>query len=264
MRRRDAGLDDFEDAAGLEDFEKPPRKPRRSMPFLGCLTVLLVLVGVVLAGIVVAVKTPTGCERIASFLESRTGLGLKIAEGRLSLPCDLVLCNVAIKPEQAPEGNFRAREVRLGWRPGGLRLEVVGMELELVRAADGWLPEAFSRVAALRDVRETAGLFDDAPERITVALRDSSIYWRGGEGNAQTFVQGMRFWSGTLDTPSGLLRAYELDAPVVRRADRLDGQSVHRRWVSTPDAPYVELWYKGIWNGDIRRVKDWWSSPEGH
>lgn len=250
MRRSDADL---------ESYVRPPRRRRSA---LGCLTVFLLLLGILLVVVAVAVKTPGGCEVIADFVRSRTGLGLTIGEGRLSLPFDLVLQDVAIRRDQAPEGDFRAREVRFGWRPGGAELEVAGMRMELVRVADGWQPEVFSRVAEMRDVRETADLFADAPPAMKVHLRDASIFWREADGRTQSFIQGFEFWSGVAETPGGPLRLYQLDALVVRREDGVDGRSVQRRWVSQPGSPYVEILYKGIWDGDIRRVKDWWSNPE--
>ncbi len=229
---------------------------------MGCLTVFLLILGILLVVLAVAVKTPGGCEMIADFLRARTGLGLTIGEGRVSLPCDLVLQEVAIRRDQAPEGDFRAREVRLGWRLGGAELEVTGMRLELVHVADGWQPEVFGRVAGMRDVRETADLFADVPPRMKVILRDATIFWREADGRTQSFVQGLQFWSGVLETPGGWMRHYQLEAMVVRREDGVDGRSVQRHWVSQPGNPHVELLYTGTWDGDIRRVKDWWSSPE--
>lgn len=245
--------------ADLESYVRPPRRKGLG---LGCVTLTLLLAGILLVVVAVAVKTPGGCEAIANYLRVRTGLALTISEGRLSLPCDLVLQNVAIRPEQAPEGDFRAREIRLGWRPGGSVLEITGMRLELVRVADGWQPEVFGRVAGLRDVRETAELFADAPSGIEVRLRDAAIFWQTGGGGTISFVQGLHFWSGVLDTPRGALRLYDLDALVVRREDGVDGKSIQRTWVSLQGVPYVELVYRGIWDGNIRRVKDWWSDPE--
>lgn len=247
-----------------DDWDKPARSTRRRLPMLGCLTVCLLFLAVALAGLAVAVKTRGGCEMISNYLKSQTGLALTIGEARLNLPCDLVLREVSLKPEQAPEGDFRAREVRMGWRRRGPVLEVTGAQLEMVKAADEWLPEVFSRIAGLRDVRETAGLFADAPARMQVRIRDSSIFWRGADREAKAFVQGLNFWSGVSDTPAALLRVYDVEALVVRREGRVDGRSIRRKWVSMDGVPYAEVLYKGSWDGDGSRVKDWWSVPEGH
>lgn len=245
--------------ADLESYIRPPRRRRAA---IGCLPLLLLALVILLVTVAVGVKTPRGCELIADWLQSRTGLGLTIAEGRLGLPFDLVLHDVAIRREQAPEGDFRAKEIRLGWRPGRYRLEVSGMRLDLVRVADGWQPEVFGRVAELRDVRETADLFADTPAGLEVKVRDGAIFWHTGAGGTRSFVQGLHFWSGAMETPKGRARWYDLDALVVRREDGVDGRSVQRTWVSLQGVPYAEILYRGVWEGDIRRVKDWWSSPE--
>jgi hypothetical protein len=246
------------------DLESYVRPPRRRLPVLGCLTMFLLLLALVVAGLAVAAKTRGGCGMISKALQSQTGLALTIGEARLGIPCDLVLNEVAIHPGQAPEGDFKAREVRIGWRRKGVILEVTGAQLDLVQAADGWMPDVFSRIAGLRDVRETAGLFADAPGRVRVSIRDSSIFWRGADREMKAFVQGLSFWSGVSDTPTATLRVYEVEALVVRREGRVDGRSIRRTWVSKDGVPYAEVSYKGVWDGDVRRIKDWWSVPEGH
>lgn len=245
------------------DLKSYVRAPRKRLPMLGCLTWTLLLLAIALAGLAVAVKTRAGCETISRALNAQTGLALTIGEARLSFPCDLVMTDVSIKPEQAPEGDFRAREIRVGWRRGGMILEVTGARLDMVQAADGWLPEVFSRIAALRDVRETAGLFADAPGRLQVTIRDASLFWRGADREARAFIQGLHFWSGVGDTPTETVRLYEADALVVRREGRVDGRSIRRRWVSVPGVPYAEISYQRVWDGDERRLRDWWSDPEG-
>ena len=254
MGRRDPG----------DDWDKPVRSPRRHLPMLGWLTLCLLFLAIVLAGLAVAVKTRSGCEMISNYLRTQTGLALTISEARLNLPCDLVLREVSIKPEQAPEGDFRAREVRMGWRRGGPVLEVTGAQLDMVKAADGWLPEVFGRIGGLHDVGETAGLFADAPAGLRVCIRDSSIFWRGADREARAFVQGLNFWSGVYGTPTVALRVYEVEALVVRREGRVDGRAIQRKWVSVEGVPYAEILYKGVWDGDVRRARDWWSVPEGH
>ena len=247
------------------DLKSYVRPPRQRLPLLGRLTLFLLLLALLLAGLALLIKTRRGCEMISSYLHSQTGLALTIGEARLSLPCDLVLNNVAIKPEQALEGDFRAREIRLGWRRrGAVLLEVTGAQLDLVQVADGWMPEAFSRIAELRDVRETAALFADAPKRVKVQIRDSSIFWRGADREMKSFVQGLNFWSGVSETPTVMLRVYEVGAVAVRREGRVDGRAIQRTWVSMDGVPCVEVRAKGVWDGDVRRVKDWWSIPEGH
>jgi hypothetical protein len=231
---------------------------------LGCLTMSLVFLALVVIGLAIGVKTQGGREMIARTVKVQTGLALMIGEAGVSLPCDLVLSEVAIKPEQAPEGGFVAKEIRLGWRPGGSLMEVRGAQLDLVQVADGWMPEPFSRIATLRDVRETFELFMDAPRRFRVDVKDSSIYWKGPDREPKAFVQGLNFWSGVSDTPEALMRVYRVNAQSVKREGRVQGRAIQRTWVSQDGVPYAEVSYKGEWEGDSRRVKDWWSSPEGH
>jgi hypothetical protein len=32
-------------------------------------------------------------------------------------------------------------------------------------------------------------------------------------------------------------------------------------WVTTQENPYLEVDYRGVWEGDNAAVKDWWSIP---
>lgn len=254
MNWTDPDLDDFED-------DLPP--PRRSMSATGrlLLTALLLLMALLIAALVV--RTRTGSEMIASVLRKQTGLDLEIGAASLGWPTDVVLKRVRGRTTQA-YGAFSADEIRMGFHwNGALDLQVKGAVLEFVRTADGWLPEAFSRIAVLDDVRDTPGLFADAPDRLTLDIRDGTITWSTPDGEVTAFVKGLSFAAIPLETPGRRLRFYELAARHVKRVNGAEGHAVRRLWLSAPENAYAGIAYHTIWEGGSSTVRDWWSNPAG-
>lgn len=241
----------------LEDYVRPPRK---RLSAVGCLTVMVLLVAIVLLILAVSVRSQGGGEWIAGILRKKTGLDLMIGEARLGLPFDLVMKNVQARQVEA-YGGFKAAEIRMGLRlSGGVELGVKGAELDLVKTADGWLPAAFERIAVLNDVRETPGLFVDVPRGLHLNIRDSGISWGTPDGEISRQVRGLELWAMPLESPGRRMWFYELFARDVKRAGGVEGRNVRRCWMSAADNPYVEIVYRPVWRGGTA-IRDWWSVP---
>lgn len=242
----------------LEAFEEPHR---RSVPIFGALMVVVVSVFAVVAMAAIAVRTEAGRGYVAKTLRAKTGLDLEIGAARFGLPLELVLERVRAKAAE-PYGGFTAREIRLGLQlDGDLELTVTGAELNAVRTADGWLPAAFQRVAALNDVRDTAALFEDLPHRLLVEVRDSTLARTAGDGEELSSVKGLSFRVVPLDVAGRVVRWCEVSAQAVKRTGGTEGHHVRRIWVATRENPYAEVTYYAVWEGGTGAVQDWWSVP---
>jgi hypothetical protein len=241
----------------LEDYVRPPRRRLSAAGCLTCLVLLAVVLGVVLAA---AVRTKGGSEWIAETIRKKTRLDLEIGEARAGLPFDLVLKNVKARSTEA-YGGFKAAEIRLGPRlNGGLELGVTGAELDLVRTADGWLPDAFGRIAELNDVRDTPGLFADVPRGLRLTLHDGALSWSTPDGEVTALLKGIEFLAVPIEIPGRRMWFYDLSARLVKRAGGQEGRNVRRCWMSASDNAYIEIVYRAMWGG-APGSKDWWSSP---
>jgi len=57
------------------------------------------------------------------------------------------------------------------------------------------------------------------------------------------------------------VRLFDVSARNVFRAGGARGRLMHRMWVTTQENPYLEVEYRGVWEGDETGIKDWWSVP---
>ena len=242
----------------FEDFEEPRR--RRPSVF-GFVAIIAVSMAVILTAATVVVRTVAGREWIARTLQKKTGLDLEIGGAHIGLPFDLVLEGVRARVVEG-YGGFSAREIRLGMQlDGEMQLEVTGAELNAVKTADGWLPARFERIAALDDVSDTAALFEDAPRRLHLEVRDSAIVRTTGDGEQIASVTGLSLSVVPIDVPGRTLRWYEFSARAVKRTGGAVGRNVRRLWISDRENPYLEVVYHAVWEGGTGVVKDWWSTP---
>lgn len=243
------------------DFEDELRVPPKRLSAVGCLTGLVMLVALALILLAVLVSSKGGGEWIAEVLRKKTGLDLQIGEARLGLPFDLVLEKVQARQKET-YGGFKAAEIRMGIRlDGAVELGVKGAELDLVKTADGWLPDAFDRIGGLSDVRDTPALLADVPRGLLLKVRDSTITWSTPDGEPVSLVKGLELGVMPIETPGRRLWFYELTARLVQRAGGVEGRNVRRCWMSTAENPYVEIAYRAFWGGDAPISRDWWSMP---
>jgi hypothetical protein len=230
----------------------------------GCLIMAALSVAILVAAVVLGIQTRSGCELVAGFLQRQTGLDLTVGGASVTGPAEVCLTDVQTKPTTTPLGSFKAREIRiaLGWG-GTLEMTVSGAHLEVVKTADGWVPAAFGKIAALNDVRDTATLFADDPRLVKLDVKDSGIIWSGPDGERLSVVEGLGFGMRPVTLRSRVLKLFEVSARTVRRTGGGKGRSVQRLWVSTMEAPYREVDYSGTWEGAEADARDWWSVPPG-
>lgn len=228
----------------------------------GCLLMIVLFTAIVISMIVLGIQTKAGCELVANYLKRQTGLDLTVGGARFDWPPSLHLADVQTKPSTTPLGSFKARELILamGW---GKTVEVTlkGGRLEVVRTADGWVPAPFSKVASLTDVRDTAALFSEDPTLVAVDVRDSALVWNGPDGDRLAAVEGASLSVRRVVMGDRVLRVYDLAARTVYRTGARKGRSVRRLWASIPETPYLEIEYRGEWEGKETDPKDWWSDP---
>lgn len=247
------------------DEEVKLAKPRDGRPpprVAGCLIVSGLSVAIVIAMAVFGIQTKVGSDLVANYLKKQTGLDLVVGGAQIVAPLDLVLTDVQTKPSTTPLGNFKAREIQLGWRWGGeVRLTFRGVRLELVKIADGWVPAAFATLAMLADVRETVSFFAEDPKLVSLDITDSAILWSGSDGDRVAAVDGLNLSMRPVLLGERHLRIFDVSAKSVFRAGGVKGRLLHRMWVTTSDNPYLEVEYRGVWDGDESAIKDWWSTP---
>jgi hypothetical protein len=213
---------------------------------------------------VFGIQTKVGSDLVASYLKTQTGLDLSVGGAQFVAPMDLVLTDVQTKPSTTPLGSFKAREIQLGWRWGGdLRLTFRGVRLELVKIAEGWVPVAFTNLATLADVRDTATLFADDPRLVSLDIWDGAVLWSSPDGERLAAVDGLRMSMRPVLLGERALKIFDLSARSVFRANGVKGRLMRRMWVTTHENPYLEVEYRGVWEGDDATLKDWWSIPVG-
>lgn len=230
----------------------------------GCLIMAGLSIAIILAAVVLGIQTRAGCEVVADYLKRQTGLDLTVGGACFTSPTELCLTDVQTKPTTTPLGSFKAREIRLalGWG-GGLEMSLAGANLEVVKTADGWVPAAFGRIASLNDVRATATLFADEPRLVKFDVKDSSIIWSGPDGERLSVIEGLGMGMRPVKMGGRALKLFEVTARTVRRCEGVKGRFLQRLWVSTSETPYMEVDYRGSWEGDFAGIRDWWSSPPG-
>jgi hypothetical protein len=228
----------------------------------GCLIMTGLSLAIIVATVVLGIQTRAGCEVVADYLERQTGLDLAVGGASFTAPTELCLTDVQTKPSTTPLGSFKAREIRLalGWG-GTLEMSLAGAKLEVVKTADGWVPAAFGRLASLTDVRDTAALFADDPRLVKLDVKDSSMIWNGPDGERLSVIEGLGVGMRPVKMGGRALKLFEVTARTVRRGEGVKGRSVQRLWVSTVESPYMEVDYRGSWEGDTVGIRDWWSSP---
>ena len=247
--------DEVATSSSAQSTRPPPRAA-------GCLIVAGLSVAFVIALAVFGVQTKVGCDLVANTLKKQTGLDLSVGGAQLVAPLDLVLTDVQTKPSTTPLGNFKVREIQMGWRWGGeWRLVLRGLRLELVKIADGWVPAPFARLAELSDVRETVALLAGEPKLVSLDITDSGVLWSTPDGERLSAVDGLHMSMRPVLLGERRLKICEVTARSVFRTGGVKGRLIRRMWVTTQENPYLEVDYRGVWEGDNAAVKDWWSIP---
>lgn len=228
----------------------------------GCLVVMLLSVAIVIAAAVLGIQTRVGADLVANALRRQTGIDLAVGSASLAWPLDIVLCDVQTKPTTTPLGGLKAREIRLGLRWGGsLEVALRGIRLDLVQIASGWVPAPFEKIGSLADVRDTVALLGEGPRVAALDIRDSAIVWSGPDGERLASVDGLGVSMRPVDLGERRLRVMEVTARNVFRYGGVKGLGMRRLWLSTTDNPYLEVEYRGTWEGLDSSLKDWWSAP---
>lgn len=230
----------------------------------GCLVMLSLSLAVILATVALGIQTKGGCELVASYLQRQTGLDLTVGGASVVWPLGLDLVDVQTKPSTTPLGGFKAREIRLDFHlDGTMELMIRGAHLDVVKTADGWVPVAFRRLATLEDVRDTASLFADDPRLVGMDVRDSGMIWNGPDGERLSAVEGLGVGMRSVTLADRKLKLFEVTARSIRRMNGSTGRTLLRLWMSAPESPYLEVEYRGVWEGDSSSAKDWWAMPPG-
>jgi len=230
----------------------------------GCLVVSGLSAAIVIAMAVFGIQTKVGSDLIANYLKKQTGLDLSVGAAQWVAPLDIILTDVQTKPTTTPLGSFKAREIQMGWRWGGeMKLEVRGLRLELVKIAEGWVPASFSKLATLVDVRDTVALLSEDPKLVSLDVTDSAVLWSSPDGERLSAVDGLSLSMRPVLLGERHLKIFEVSARSVFREGGVKGRWMRRMWVTTSENPYLEVDYRGAWEGDDSNIKDWWSNPPG-
>jgi len=246
-----------------EDVKPEVRRDHHPAPkAAGCLVVLGLSLVFVLAMAVFGIQTKVGSDMVANYLKKQTGLDLSVGGAQLAAPLDLILTDVQTKPSTTPFGSFKAREIQIGWRWGGeMRLMLRGVRLELVKLADGWAPAPFAKIGVLADVRDTVALLSEDPNLTSLDVADSAILWNSPDGERLSAVDGFSLSMRPVLLGEKSLKLFDVTARMVFRSGGVKGRLMQRMWVSTFENPYLEVEYRGVWEGDASGIKDWWSVP---
>ena len=228
----------------------------------GCLILLGLSLVFVIAMAVFGIQTKVGSDLVANYLKKQTGLDLSVGGAQLAFPLDLILTDVQTKPSTTPLGSFKAREIQMGlfW-DGNVRLALRGVRLELVKIADGWVPAPFAKIATLADVRDTVAMFSEDPKLVSLDVADSAILWSSPDGERLAAADGFSLSMRPVLLGDRSVRLFDVSARNVFRAGGARGRLMHRMWVTTQENPYLEVEYRGVWEGDETGIKDWWSVP---
>lgn len=247
------------------DDEVKPVKPRANRPpprAAGCLIVSGLSVAILVAMAVFGIQTKVGSDLVANYLKKQTGLDLSVGGAQLVAPLDLVLTDVQTKPSTTPFGSLKAREIQLGWRWGGAsRVAIHGLRLEMVKLADGWAPAPFAKLATLSDVRDTVDLVSEDQRLVSLDVTDSMVLWSSPDGERLSAVDGLNLSMRPVMLGERRIKIFDVSARTVFRENNVKGRLLHRMWVTTSENPYLEVLYRGVWEGDALAVKDWWSNP---
>ncbi|MEI6515450.1 MAG: hypothetical protein WCO77_05700 [bacterium] len=247
-----------------EEEVKAPKVKHKAPPHgpAGCLVMICLSATVIIATVVLGVQTRSGCELVANYLKSQTGIDLTVGGARFTGITEMTLTDVQTKPTTTPLGSFKVREmrIRLGL-DGTLELALAGARLDVVKTADGWAPALFNKIASLDDVRETASLFSSEPGLVSLDVRDSGIIWNGPDGERLAAIEGMGISMRPVAMGLRRLMLIEVMARSVSRQGGVKGRLLQRLWVSVPENPYLEVEYRGSWEGDDAGAKDWWTPP---
>lgn len=246
-----------------DDIHPAAKRANPSTPkAVGCLVMIVLSAAIIIAMAVFGIQTKVGSDLVANYLKKQTGLDLSVGAVQLVAPMDLVLTDVQTKPSTTPLGSFKAREIQLGWRWGGnYDLRIRGLRLELVKIMDGWAPAPFVRIAALSDVRDTAALFAEDPSLVSLDVVDSAVLWSSADGERLAAVDGLGLSMRPVRLGERSLKLFDVSANNVFRAGGIKGRLLHRMWVATGEHPYLEVEYRGVWEGADSSVRDWWSTP---
>ncbi len=249
------------------DEEVKPVKPQVNRPpprAAGCMIMIVLSAAIIASMAVFGIQTKVGSDLVAGYLKNQTGLDLSVGGAQFAAPLDLVLTDVQTKPSTTPLGSFKAREIQLGWRWGGdLCLTFRGLRVELVKVAEGWVPVAFTNLAILADVRDTVALFPEEHRLVSLDIADSAVLWSSPDGERLAAVDGLRLSMRPVALGDRTLKIFDLSARSVFRAGGVKGRLMRRMWVATPENAYLEVEYRGVWEGDDASIKDWWSIPVG-
>ncbi len=249
------------------DEDVAPVKVRDSRPpprAAGCLIVSGLSLAIVSAMVVFGIQTRVGSDLVANFLKKQTGLDVSVGGAQFVGPLEVSLTDVQTKPSTTPFGNFKVREIQLGWSwSGESRVTLRGVRLDLVQLADGWVPAPFAKIATLADVRETVAFFTDDPKLVSLDITDSGIVWSTPDGERLAAVDGLNLSMRPVLLGERPVRIFDVSAKSVFRAGGVKGRLMQRMWVTTFDNPYLEVTYRGVWEGDESGIKDWWSIPPG-
>lgn len=196
------------------------------------------------------------------YLGDRTGVEWQVGRMRVQWPCDIVCEDVAMRGVQGGgKGAVTVKLLRLGWRGGQLsRVTIELPEITLVDDGVVWQPAFLHGVGKLRDVREVAGLIEELAPGIDLEISGGVLRQTDKAGAILSEMAGVDFVCGPVHVPNRTMRYYCLDARMVLRPGG-GGQNVRREWISTELSNYIELEYRGQWQGDESR-RDFWSKPE--
>lgn len=227
--------------------------------------ILLVVVTVILLFTVLwwLAGTRTARGWFIDYIGDRTGAEWQVGRMRVQWPCDIVCEDVAMRGVQGGrKGAITIKALRMGWRNGQLRRVTVELpEITLVEDGVVWQPSFLHGVGKLRDIWEVAGLIEELAPGIELEISGGVLRFTDKTGATLSEMAGVDFVSGPVNIPDRAMRYYRLDARMVLRPGGGRGQNVHREWISTPLSGYVELEYRGQWQGDENR-RDVWSRPD--
>ena len=106
-------------------------------------------------------------------------------------------------------------------------------------------------------------LFAEDPKLVSLDITDSGVLWSTPDGERLSAVDGLNVSMRPVLLGERPVRLFEVSARSVFRAGGIKGRLMRRMWVTTQENPYLEVDYRGVWEGDESTLKDWWSLPPG-
>ena len=134
-------------------------------------------------------------------------------------------------------------------------------EVTLVDDGILWQPAFLHNIGRLRDVREVYGVVTNMAPQMVVEVVGGVLRANDRQGQVLTEMAGVDFYAQPISLPDRELYYLRLDARMVRRTGGARGQDVRREWMSTAANGYIELMYRGVWEGAEKR-RDLWSRAE--